>query len=104
MFCLLFPGKISRIRFSEILFRVIRVRIFRDLTVVQMDDPAGITAGQIRVVCYHDDQMIFCNLLQKLHHLFTRFTVQRTGRFISKQYRRPIHKCTGDGNTLHLSA
>ena len=48
--------------------------------------------------------MILCNLLQELHHLLARLTVQGTRRLIGEQNGRPVHKRPCDGNTLHLPA
>ena len=51
----------------------------------------------------HNNETVFCNLLQKIHNLHACLCIKCTGRFIRKQNLRIIDQCTRDCHTLHLS-
>ena len=80
--------------------------------VIVADDPAveqahgarGVFRRQLRVVRDHDDELIFCDLLQQIHDLHARLTVERTGRFVGEQNVGVVDDGARDGHALHLAA
>ena len=52
----------------------------------------------------HDDELIFCDLLQQIHDLHARFTVERAGRLVGEQDVGIVDDCARDGHALHLTA
>ena len=74
------------------------------MTVFESDYPCGILLGKLGIVCHHHHKPILCHLFKKLHDLYRRLGIKRTGRLICKKYIRIIYKGTGNRHTLHLSA
>ena len=83
---------------------LVRIGVSDDLTVNNADNSCGIGFGKLGIVCYHDDQTVFCDLLEKLHDLYAGFRVQSARRFVRKQNFGVIDQRSCDGDTLHLSA
>ena len=52
----------------------------------------------------HDDETVFGDLFQYLHHLHARLAVERAGRLIGEQNVRVVDKRSRDGDALHLAA
>ena len=52
----------------------------------------------------HDNELFVRDLLQKLHDLHRRLTVERAGRLVGQQNLRIVDQRTRNRNALHLSA
>ena len=52
----------------------------------------------------HDDELILCDLLQQIHDLHARLTVERAGRLVGKQDVGIVDDGARDGHALHLTA
>ena len=52
----------------------------------------------------HDDHTIPGDLLEDVHNLYACLGVQCTGRLVRQNDVRIVDQCTGNGDTLHLSA
>ena len=72
--------------------------------VLQLDDPAGVLHGQLRVVGHHDDQLVLGDFLQQVHNLHRGVRVQGAGGLIRHKDIRVVHQSPGDGHPLHLAA
>ena len=81
-----------------------RVVVADDPAVEQAHGARGVFRRQLRVVRDHDDELIFCNLLQQIHDLYARFAVERAGRLVGEQDVRVVDDGARDGHTLHLAA
>ena len=78
--------------------------VVHNQSVLQLDDPAGVFHGQLRVVGHHDDQLVLGDFLQQVHDLHRGVRVQSAGRFIRHEYVRIVHQSPGNGHPLHLAA
>ena len=52
----------------------------------------------------HDDEAVFGDLFQDLHHLHARLAVERAGRLVGEQNVRIVDERPRDGDALHLAA
>ena len=75
-----------------------------DLAVEQAHGARGIFRRQLRVVRDHDDELILCDLLQQIHDLHARLTVERAGRLVGEQDVGIVDDGARDGHALHLTA
>ena len=78
--------------------------IVGDSAVPQTDDAVGILLRQFGVVRDHDHKAVFCHILQQLHDLDARLTVQCAGGLVGQQDVGVIDEGAGDGHALHLAA
>ena len=53
---------------------------------------------------YHYDELILCDLFEKLHYLNGGFAVECACRFVCEEDIGVVDECTGNSDTLHLSA
>ena len=81
-----------------------RIVVADDPAVEQAHGARGVFRRQLRVVRDHDDELIFCNLLQQIHDLYARFAVERAGRLVGEQDVRVVDDGARDGHALHLAA
>ena len=78
--------------------------IVGDGAVPQTDDAVGILLRQFGVVSDHDHKAVFCHILQQLHDLDARLTVQCAGGLVGQQDVGVVDEGAGDGHALHLAA
>ena len=78
--------------------------IVGDSAVPQTDDAVGILLRQFGVVSDHDHKAVFCHILQQLHDLDARLTVQCAGGLVGQQDVGVVDEGAGDGHALHLAA
>ena len=86
------------------LFRHIRIGVGLDFSVADTHDSGRVLPGKLRVVRDHDDEAVLCDLLQKVHDLHARVTVESSRRFIREHDVRVIDEGARDRDALHLSA
>ena len=81
-----------------------RIVVADDPAVEQAHGARGVFRCQLRVVRDHDDELIFCDLLQQIHDLHARLAVERAGRFVGEQDVGVVDDGARDGHALHLAA
>ena len=82
----------------------IRVGIGNKLSVNKAYYSCWILFGKLGVVSYHDNELFFWNLFQKLHNLNARFGIKSARGLIGKQDIGVVNQCSCNGNSLHLTA
>ena len=82
----------------------IRRAVRQNASVEQPHRPRSVARGKLRVVRDHDNELFVRDLLQKLHDLHRRFTVQRAGRLVGQQNLRIVDQRPRNRHALHLSA
>ena len=81
-----------------------RIVVADDPAVEQAHGARGVFRCQLRVVRDHDDELIFCDLLQQIHDLYARLAVERAGRLVGEQNVGVVDDGARDGHALHLAA
>ena len=86
------------------LLTAIRIGIVDDLSVEQLDNTGRILFRKLRIVSYHDHQLIPGDLLQQFHNLQARLRIESSSWLVGKKDIRIVDQRPCNSNSLHLSA
>ena len=93
------------LRFLFILFFYYKgVTVGGDPAVSELDYSCGIFIRKLRVMSYHNNKPVLCDLLEHFHYLNAGIAVQCAGRLIRKKNIGIIDQSSGNSNSLHLTA